>query len=43
MRFIPDKLHLPSFGLTLALGAAGGLAAQALHLPLPMLLGPLLV
>ena len=43
MRFIPDKLHLPSFGLTLALGAVGGLAAQALHLPLPMLLGPLLV
>lgn len=30
-------------GLTLALGAAGGLVARALHLPLPMLLGALVV
>lgn len=29
-------------GLTYALGGAGGLAASALHLPLPWLLGPLL-
>jgi len=38
-----DKLHLPTFALTLALGTAGGLVGKAVHLPLPMLLGPLLV
>lgn len=42
MRFIPDSLHFPTLGLTLALGLGGGLLARALHLPLPMLLGPLL-
>jgi len=42
MRFISDRLHLPTFGLTFALGIAGGFAGRALHLPLPMLLGPLL-
>ncbi len=34
--------HWPTVALTYALGAAGGLAATALHLPLPMLLGSLL-
>lgn len=38
-----DKLHLPTFALTLVLGTAGGFGAKAAHLPLPMLLGPLLV
>lgn len=37
-----DGLHLPTVGLSYALGAAGGFAARALHLPLPMLLGSLL-
>lgn len=34
--------HWPTVALTYALGTAGGLAARALHLPLPMLLGSLL-
>lgn len=34
--------HWPTVILTYALGAAGGLTAKALHLPLPMLLGSLL-
>ena len=34
--------HWPTVGLTYALGAAGGVAAKAAHLPLPMLLGSLL-
>ncbi len=34
--------HWPTVLLTYALGLAGGLVAQALHLPLPMLLGSLL-
>ncbi|MGB7260925.1 MAG: AbrB family transcriptional regulator [Albidovulum sp.] len=34
--------HWPTVGLTYALGAAGGFAAKALHLPLPMLLGSLI-
>ena len=34
--------HWPTVALTYALGAAGGVAARALHLPLPMLLGSLL-
>ena len=42
MRFISEQIHLPTLGLTLALGLAGGLIGQAIHLPLPMLLGPLL-
>ncbi|MCU9849026.1 AbrB family transcriptional regulator [Defluviimonas sp. WL0024] len=46
MRHLIDRLlgapHWPSVGLTYALGLAGGFGAQALHLPLPMLLGSLL-
>lgn len=42
MRFIADKLHLPTFALTCALGLLGGLVGRIIHLPLPMLLGPLL-
>ncbi|WP_347312653.1 AbrB family transcriptional regulator [Defluviimonas sp. SAOS-178_SWC] len=34
--------HWPTVFLTYAAGTAGGMAAQALHLPLPMLLGSLL-
>jgi uncharacterized protein len=34
--------HWPTVLLTYVLGAAGGVAAKALHLPLPMLLGSLL-
>lgn len=34
--------HWPTVVLTYAAGTAGGLVAQALHLPLPMLLGSLL-
>ena len=34
--------HWPTVFLTYALGIAGGFAAKALHLPLPMLLGSLL-
>lgn len=34
---------LPGFVLTLGLGALGGLLASLLHLPLPLLLGPLLL
>jgi membrane AbrB-like protein len=34
--------HWPTVLLTYALGTAGGMAAKALHLPLPMLLGSLL-
>ena len=34
--------HWPTVGLTIALGAVGGLVAKALHFPLPMLLGALL-
>lgn len=34
--------HWPTVLLTYALGTAGGFAAKALHLPLPMLLGSLL-
>lgn len=37
-----EGLHPPTVMLTLALGAAGGLAARALHLPLPLLLGSML-
>ncbi len=43
IRMFKDRLHLPTFVLTLALGGLGGWAATWLHLPLPMLLGPLLV
>lgn len=39
---VKDPLHLPTVLLTVALGVTGGLVAQLLHLPLPMLLGPLL-
>lgn len=44
-RFRPDLtgIHLPTLALTLAAGWAGGLVASWLHLPLPMLLGSLLV
>ncbi|MBZ4022297.1 hypothetical protein CKO11_07480, partial [Rhodobacter sp. TJ_12] len=35
-------LHWPSVALTLAFGTAGGFAAKAVHLPLPMLVGSLL-
>lgn len=38
-----ETLHLPTVALTLALGTTGGFAAKSAHLPLPMLLGPLLV
>lgn len=34
--------HWPTVALTYAIGGAGGIAAKALHLPLPMLLGSLL-
>jgi membrane AbrB-like protein len=34
--------HWPTVALTYALGASGGLAAKAAHLPLPMLLGSLI-
>lgn len=34
--------QLPGLALTLAIGTIGGLAAQALHLPLGLLLGPIL-
>ncbi len=37
------EVHLPTSILALAAGTAGGLAARALGLPLPMLLGSLLV
>ncbi len=39
---MPSALHTPTVALTLALGAACGLGARTIHLPLPMLLGPLL-
>ncbi len=46
MRPIIERLfgapHWPTVFLTYAAGTAGGLAAQVLHLPLPMLLGSLL-
>ncbi len=42
MRFISDKLHLPTFALTFAIGIAGGFVGKFIHLPLPMLLGALL-
>ncbi len=46
MHHLLDRLfgapHWPTVLLTYAAGTAGGLAAQALHLPLPMLLGSLL-
>lgn len=42
MRLISDTLHLPSFVLTMLLGAGGAVVGQVAHLPLPMLLGPLL-
>ena len=38
----PGRPHWPSVAVTLAIGFLGGLAARALHLPLPMLLGALL-
>lgn len=38
-----EEGHLPTVALALAAGAAGGFAARALGLPLPMLLGSLLV
>ena len=41
VRIIP-QLDWASLGLTMALGAAGGLAAAQLHLPLALLLGSLL-
>ncbi|MFZ1725703.1 MAG: AbrB family transcriptional regulator [Albidovulum sp.] len=37
------SLHLPTVFLTYALGFGGGFLARALHMPLPMMLGPLLV
>lgn len=38
-----ESLHLPTFCVTVLLAAVGGMAARFVHLPLPMLLGPLLV
>jgi len=38
-----EELHLPTMILALAVGAAGGFTAKALGLPLPMLLGSLIV
>lgn len=38
-----EKLHPASFAMTLVLGGLGGFLGSRLHLPLPMLLGPLLV
>ena len=37
-----EEAHVPTMLLALALGTAGGFAAQALGLPLPMLLGSLI-
>jgi len=37
----PGSVHLPTNAIVLALGVAGGLAAKALGLPLPLLLGSL--
>ena len=37
------RVDYPALLLTLMLGAAGGLAASLLHLPLALLLGSLLV
>lgn len=46
MRFRPSTFfgapHWPTVALTYAIGAGGGFAAKAAHLPLPMLLGSLL-
>lgn len=46
MRFRPSTFfgapHWPTVALTYAIGAGGGVAAKAAHLPLPMLLGSLL-
>ena len=39
---LPAHLDGPAIALTLAIGALGGFAAKALHLPLPMLLGSML-
>ncbi|WP_372840997.1 AbrB family transcriptional regulator [Phaeovulum sp.] len=39
---LPKGIHSGTFALTLAIGIAGGFGASAVHLPLPMLLGPLL-
>lgn len=41
-RYGRAEVHLPTVALTLATGAAGGLAAQALHVPLALLLGSLM-
>lgn len=41
-RIGPVTEHMPTVLLCFALGTAGGFLAQALHLPLPMLLGSLL-
>jgi len=38
-----EELHLPTMGLALAMGTAGGFAAKAVGMPLPMLLGSLIV
>ena len=40
---LPAHIDGPAIAVTLAIGACGGFAAQALHLPLPMLLGSMLV
>jgi membrane AbrB-like protein len=40
---LPAHLDWPAIAVTLTVGAAGGFAAQFLHLPLPMLLGSMLV
>ncbi|SPH16939.1 hypothetical protein DEA8626_00453 [Defluviimonas aquaemixtae] len=42
LRTLITAPHWPTVCLTYALGTAGGFAAAALHLPLPMLLGSLL-
>ncbi len=43
LRLAGEDLHLPTMALALALGAAGGFAAKFVGMPLPMLLGSLIV
>jgi membrane AbrB-like protein len=40
---LPDTLDIPAIAVTVLIGTAGGFAAQAAHLPLPMLLGSMLI
>ena len=42
-RIAGEEAHLPTMALAFALGTAGGFTADALGLPLPMLLGSLMV